>query len=62
LSIEFETETIEVKSGEMIVVPKGVTHKPFSDVDCKVMLVEPRGVLNTDDGKSDMTVPNDQWI
>ena len=62
MSIEFETETIEVKSGEMIVVPKEVMHNPFADVECKVMLVEPRGVLNTDDGKSDMTVPNDQWI
>ena len=46
----------------MIVVPKRVTHKPFADVECKVMLVEPRGVLNTDDVKSDMTAPNDQWI
>jgi mannose-6-phosphate isomerase-like protein (cupin superfamily) len=62
LSIEFEKETIKVKSGEMIVVPKGVTHKPFADVECKVMLVEPRGVLNTGDVKSDMTAPNDQWI
>ena len=62
LSIEFETETIEFKSGEMIIVPKGVTHNPFADVECEVMLVEPRGVLNTDDVKSDMTVPNDQGI
>ena len=62
LSIELETETIEFKSDEMIVVLKGVTHNPFADVECKVMLVEPRGVLNTDDVKSDMTVPNDQWI
>ena len=62
MSIELETETIEFKSDEMIVVPKGVTHNPFAVVECKVMLVEPRGVLNTDDVKSDMTVPNDQWI
>ena len=62
LSIEFETETIEVKSGERIVVLKGVTHKPFADLECKVMLVEPGSVLNTADVKSDMTAPNDQWI
>ena len=62
MSIEFETETIEIKNGEMIVVPKGVVHKPFADEECKVMLVEPRGVLNTGDTKGDLTAPNDQWI
>tara|TARA_B110000003_G_scaffold1186_1_gene1246 strand:+ start:43 stop:405 length:363 start_codon:yes stop_codon:yes gene_type:complete len=62
MSIEFETETIEIKNGEMIVVPKGVLHKPFADEECKVMLVEPREVLNTGDTKGDLTAPNDQWI
>lgn len=62
MSIEFKTETIEIKNGEMIVVPKGVVHKPFADQECKVMLVEPRGVLNTGDTKGDLTAPNDQWI
>ena len=62
MSIEFETETIEIKSGEMIVVSKGATHKPFEEEECKVMIVEPRGVLNTGDTMGDMTAPNDQWI
>ena len=62
MRIDFETHTIEIKSGEMIVVPKGITHKPFAEEECKVMIVEPRGILNTGDTKSDMTTPNDQWI
>ena len=62
MSIEFETETIDINTSEMIVVPKGVTHKPFSEEECKVMLVEPRGVLNTGNAEGDMTSPNDQWI
>ena len=62
MSIEFETETIDINTGEMIVVPKGVTHKPFSEEECKVMLVEPRGVLNTGNAEGDMTSLNDQWI
>ena len=62
MSIEFKTETIEIKNGEMIVVPKGVVHKPFADEECKVMLVEPRGVLNTGDTKGNLTAPNDQWM
>ena len=62
MSIEFKTETIEIKNGEMIVVPKGVLHKPFADEECKVMLVEPRGLLNTGDVKGNLTAPNDKWI
>ena len=60
MKIEFDSETIEIKSGEMIVVPKGLAHKPFADEECKVMLVEPRGILNTGDTKGDLTAPNDQ--
>ena len=62
MSIEFETETIEIKSGEMVVVPKGVNHKPFAEEECKIMLVEPKGVVNTGDVKGDMTAPDDQWV
>lgn len=62
MNIEFESHTTQVKRGEMIVVPKGVMHKPFAKKECKVMLVEPRGVLNTGDTKGDMTAPNNQWI
>ena len=62
MNIEFEKKTIEINSGEMIVVPKGVAHKPFSDEECKVMLVEPRGILNTGNTRGDLTAPNDQWI
>jgi hypothetical protein len=32
---------------EMFVVPKGVKHKPYAEQEVKVLLIEPRGVLNT---------------
>ena len=62
MKIEFDTEIIEVNEGEMIVVPKGVDHKPTSEDECQVMLVEPKGVLNTGNIKGDLTAPNDEWI
>lgn len=40
-------EVFELGKGEMIVVPKGVEHKPICDTECIVMLVEPSGTLNT---------------
>jgi len=62
MGIEFEDETIELEAGEMIVVPKGKKHKPFAEKEAKIMLVEPRGVINTGDVKNELTAENDQWI
>ena len=46
----------------MFVVPKGVNHKPYALEECKVMIVEPRGVLNTGNINNDLTASNDVWI
>src|SRR5690242_3386678 len=47
LRIDFRDGAVELAAGEMFVVPKGVEHKPFADGETKVLLVEPRGVVNT---------------
>ena len=60
--IEFENETIEINEGEMIVVPKGLKHKPYAKKEAKIMLVEPSGVVNTGEKENKLTAPNDQWI
>lgn len=44
-----------VKTGEMIVVPKGVEHKPYSESESKILLVEPAGTVNTGDSKNEFT-------
>ena len=62
MRIEFEDRTIELSEGEMLVVPKGVRHKPYAEAECKVMLVEPRGVVNTGDTGDELTADNDVWV
>jgi len=62
MKIEFEDRTIELNEGEMLVVPKGVRHKPYAEEECKVMLVEPRGVVNTGDTGDELTADNDVWV
>ena len=62
MKIEFEHETIELNQGEMYVVPKGVQHKPYAEQECKVMLVEPKDVVNTGENSGDLTAQNDVWI
>lgn len=60
--IEFKDETIQINAGEMIVVPKGTKHRPYAKEEAQIMLVEPKGVVNTGDIESDLTALNDQWI
>jgi len=62
LRIDFRDGAVHVSSGEMFVVPKGVEHKPSADREVKLLLVEPRGVLNTGDEVGERTAQNDVWI
>ena len=62
MKIELEMKLIELSAGEMYVVTKGVMHKPSAENECQVMLVEPRGVVNTGDVQSELTASNDVWI
>ena len=62
MSIEFKDRTVELSEGEMFVVPKGIEHKPYSENECKIMIVEPVGVVNTGDSGGELTADNDAWI
>ena len=62
MKIEFENETVELSEGDMFVVPKGIDHKPWAENECKVMIIEPRGVVNTGNAEGDLTASNDVWI
>lgn len=60
--IEFDDGTEIIKAGEMIIVPKGVAHKPYSKKEAKVLMIEPKGTVNTGDIKNELTLLNHDWI
>lgn len=62
LVIEFRDGAVTLEAGEMYVVPRGVEHRPVADSECKMMLVEPRGVVNTGEAESTLTADNDIWV
>ena len=47
--MDLEGTSHPVKAGEVFVVPRRVTHRPRSDHECEVLLIEPKGVPNTGD-------------
>ena len=61
MNIELRDEIIKLSKGEMYVVPKGVEHKPYAEKECQIMLIEPKGVVNTGKIKNKYTSPNDIW-
>ena len=46
-TMEFRDRSVEVGEGQMLVVPRGVEHRPIAEHECSVMLVEPAGLVNT---------------
>ena len=62
IDIAMRDRTVTINTGEMFVVPKGVEHKPIAEEEAQILLIEPRGVVNTGDEKSDLRAENDVWI
>ena len=51
-----ENKTVEVNKGEFIIIPKGVSHKPYAKQEVSVLLFEPATTLNTGNTTNDFTV------
>ena len=60
--IDFRDGAVHLAAGPMYVVPKGVEHKPDAEEEAEVMLIEPRGVLNTGNAGGERTALNDVWV
>jgi len=54
--------SIWLEEGEMIIVPRGVEHRPVADEECHVLLFEPASTLNTGNIVDEFTVRNLQQI
>lgn len=62
LKIHFRDGSVDLHSGEMFVVPRGVEHRPVADEECSLLLVEPAGTVNTGDAGGPLTSEDGVWI
>ena len=62
MRIDFRDGAVRLKTGDIFVVPRGKEHKPFADTECKIMLIEPRGTVNTGKAGGELTAPDDVWV
>ena len=54
--LEFRDHAEEVGEGELVVVPRGVEHRPVADEECHILLFEPAGTRNTGNLVNNRTV------
>ena len=62
MTIKFRDSEVKLSEGEMYVVPKGIEHKPSADNECKILVIEPQGVINTGDAGGELTIDKEMWI
>lgn len=62
MDIHFRDGIRHLNEGQILVVPKGVEHKPVANNECHIMLIEPKGVVNTGNEISTLKAENDIWI
>jgi mannose-6-phosphate isomerase-like protein (cupin superfamily) len=56
LTIELRDGAVDLGPGQMVVVPRGVEHRPVADGEVHLLLFEPAGTLNTGDVRNERTV------
>ena len=56
LTIHLRDRDVELEAGELFVVPRGVEHCPEADEEAHVLLIEPKGTVNTGDAGGELTV------
>lgn len=62
LRIDLAQGSVYVAAGELYVVPRGIEHRTAAEGEAKLMMIEPRGILNTGHEGGERTADNDVWI
>jgi len=62
MKIELRDRSVSLEEGEMCVVRAGVEHLPVAVHECQILLIEPKGTLNTGDAGGEHTRLDEVWI
>lgn len=60
--MEFRDRTVELREGDMLVVPRGVEHRPVAERECCILLFEPASTVNTGNAGGELTKTRPGWI
>ena len=60
LTLQLEDRDLELRAGDLFVVPRGARHRPVADEEAHVLLIEPRGTPNTGDAGGKLTATEEE--
>lgn len=56
LTIELRDGAVTLGPGELVVIPRGIEHRPVAEEEVHLLLIEPKGIRHTGDVESELTV------
>lgn len=62
LTIQLRDGDVNLKPGQLFVVPRGLEHCPIADGEVHALLIEPAGIVNTGDAGGDLTASYDDSL
>ena len=62
MQIHLREGVANLSEGELLVVPRGVEHKPIAHEECHILLIELAGTINTGNSKDLRTIESSEWI
>ncbi|MDI1318763.1 MAG: cupin domain-containing protein [bacterium] len=60
--MDFRDRSVVLRAGEMLVVPRGVEHRPVAEEEVSLLLFEPASTVNTGSAGGEHTVAQPAWI
>lgn len=60
--MQFRDRSVDLGEGDLIVVPRGVEHRPVATQECSILLFEPASTVNTGTAGGTRTVAQPGWI
>lgn len=62
LTLELRDGSVTLDPGEMVVIPRGVEHRPVAEEETHILLIEKKGIRHTGDVIEVRTVSEYEWI
>jgi mannose-6-phosphate isomerase-like protein (cupin superfamily) len=60
--MEFRDHSVELSPGDMLIVPRGVEHRPVAEREAEIIMFEPASTLNTGNVVTENTVREPERI
>ena len=61
-TMHFRERSVKLSEGELIIVPRGIEHRPEAPDEVQVLLFEPASTVNTGSTPGALTVQAPEWI